>query len=162
MNSNNQKSILNLIQDKNQKFHYNPTDGKVAGKHNGAHFFTVGQRKGLNVGGKAEPLYVIGIDVENNVVYVGQGNRHPGLYRSALFVDAMNIHWIRPDMEMSVGDEHRMSVRIRYRQPLQDATLSRFPEGMYIHFDKPQRDITPGQFAAWYKGDELVGSGVIE
>ena len=140
---------------------YHPVDGKLVGKHRGAQFFTVGQRKGLNVGGKAEPLFVIGIDVENNVVYTGQGNYHPGLYHSALFVDAANIHWVRPDMEMHTGDERRMSVRVRYRQPLQDATLYRFPEGMYILFDQPQRSIAPGQFAAWYSGDELVGSGVI-
>ena len=164
----NQKLILNLIQDKNQKlkslaapYRYQPSDGRMVGKHHGAHFFTIGQRKGLNVGGMVEPLFVIGLDVENNVVYVGQGDHHPGLYHSALFVDAMNIHCLRPDMEMQTGDERRMSVRVRYRQPLQDATLYRFPEGMYIFFDQPQRSIAPGQFAAWYSGDELVGSGVI-
>ena len=150
----NQKSKI-----KNQK--YSPTDGIVVGRHSGAHFFTIGQRKGLNVGGKAQPLFVIATDVENNVVYVGQGDAHPGLYSSSLFVDAMDIHWTRPDMELSVGDQCRMSVRVRYRQPLQDATLHRLPEGLYVHFDKPQRGIAPGQFAAWYNGDELAGSGVI-
>jgi len=143
-------------------YRYHPADGKVVGKHRGAQFFTVGQRKGLNVGGMAEPLFVIGIDVENNVVYTGQSDHHPGLYHSALFVDAANIHWVRPDMEMNTGDEYKMSARVRYRQPLQDATLYRFPEGMYILFDQPQRSIAPGQFAAWYSGDELVGSGVID
>ena len=143
-------------------FHYAPTDGKIVGKHSGAHFFTAGQRKGLNVGGKVEPLYVIATDVEKNIVYVGQGDTHPGLYRSALFVNSSNIHWVRPDMEMQAGNERRMSVRIRYRQPLQEATLYRSLEGMNIHFDKPQRSIAPGQFAAWYNGDEIVGSGVIE
>ena len=113
------------------------------------------------MGGMVEPLFVIGIDVNNNIVYVGQGDHHPGLYHSALFVDAADIHWIRPDLEMRTGDECRMPVRVRYRQPLQDATLYRFPEGMYILFDQPQRGITPGQFAAWYSGDELTGSGVI-
>jgi len=142
-------------------YRYQPADGRVAGKHHGAQFFTVGQRKGLNVGGMAEPLYVIGVDVENNTVYAGQGDHHPGLYHSALFVDASNIHWVRPDMEMQQGDECRMLVRVRYRQPLQDATLYRFREGMYILFDRPQRSIAPGQFAAWYCGDELAGSGMI-
>ena len=108
-----------------------------------------------------EPLFVIGIDVENNVVYAGQGDHHPGLYHSALFVDAANIHWVRPDMEIHAGDECRMQVRVRYRQPLQDATLYRLSEGLYILFDHPQRSIAPGQFAAWYSGDELMGSGVI-
>ena len=163
LNIENQKSKI-----KNQKlkslsapYRYNISDGRVVGKHCGAHFFTIGQRKGLNVGGMAEPLFVIGIDVKNNVVYAGQGERHPGLYHSALFVDAANIHWVRPDLEMQVGDECSMLVRVRYRQPLQDATLYRFPEGMYILFDQPQRSIAPGQFAAWYQGDELAGSGVI-
>ena len=142
-------------------YHYKPTDGKIVGKHRGAHFFTIGQRKGLNVGGMVEPLFVIAIDVENNIVYSGQGDTHPGLYHSALFVDAKNIHWVRPDLEMQHGEERRFSVRVRYRQPLQDATLYRQPDGMYILFDTPQRSIAPGQFAAWYNGDELVGSGVI-
>ena len=141
--------------------HFAPADGKIAGKHRGAHFLTIGQRKGLNVGGMAEPLFVIGTDVENNVVYVGQGEQHPGLYHSALFISTRDIHWIRPDMKMHTGDERRMSVRVRYRQPLQDATLYRMCDGMYILFDQPQRGITPGQFAAWYCGDELAGSGVI-
>ena len=142
-------------------YRYHPTDGKIVGKHHGAQFFTIGQRKGLNVGGKVEPLFVIGTDVVNNTVYTGQGDHHPGLYHSALFVDSSNIHWVRPDMEMRQGDECRMKVRVRYRQPLQDATLYRFPEGMYILFDQPQRSIAPGQFAAWYCDDELAGSGMI-
>ena len=161
----------NVIQDNHQKFEnclherlkalatpflFQPADGRMVGKHNGAHFFTIGQRKGLHVGGMVEPLFVIGIDVENNMVYVGQGDRHPGLFHSALFVDAADIHWIRPDLEMCAGDARRMSVRVRYRQPLQDATLYRFPEGLYILFDQAQRGITPGQFAAWYSESELA------
>jgi tRNA-specific 2-thiouridylase len=142
-------------------FRYTEKDGKIVGKHNGAHFYTVGQRKGLNVGGMKEPLFVIGTDVERNIIYTGQGDRHPGLYRKALFVAAADIHWIRPDCEMPAGEERRMKVRIRYRQPLQDAVLFRMPEGIYVLFDEPQRGITPGQFAAWYANDELIGSGVI-
>ena len=157
----NQKCLHEHIKALAMPYRYHPADGKIAGKHCGAHFFTIGQRKGLNVGGMAEPLFVTGIDVENNIVYAGQGDHHPGLYHSALFVDAADIHWIRPDMEMRTGDENRMSVRVRYRQPLQDATLYRLSEGLYILFDQPQRGITPGQFAAWYCGCELVGSGVI-
>ena len=160
----NQKSLDNNLHERLKTlaapYHYRPSNGRIVGKHRGAHFFTIGQRKGLNVGGMVEPLFVIGIDVENNVVYAGQGD-HPGLFHSALFVKAANIHWIRPDMEMHTGDERRMSVRVRYRQPLQDATLYRLPEGLYILFDQPQRSIAPGQFAAWYCDDELVGSGVI-
>ncbi len=142
-------------------YHYQPSDGKIVGKHRGAHFFTIGQRKGLNVGGMVEPLFVIGIDVKNNIVYTGQGDQHPGLYHSALFIPVKDIHWVRPDLEMHPGDERRQLVRVRYRQPLQEATLYRMPEGLYILFDQPQRSIAPGQFAAWYTDEELTGSGVI-
>jgi len=108
-----------------------------------------------------KPLFVIGTDVEKNVVYAGQGEQHPGLYHSALFIASKDIHRVRPDLKMHPGDERRASVRIRYRQPLQDATLYRMRDGMYILFEQPQRSIAPGQFAAWYDGDELTGSGVI-
>ncbi|MDR3093510.1 MAG: tRNA 2-thiouridine(34) synthase MnmA [Bacteroidales bacterium] len=140
---------------------YNVADGRIVGKHNGAHFFTIGQRKGMNVGGMKEPLFVIGTDVARNIIYTGQSDRHPGLYHRALRVAAADIHRIRPDEEIQMGTERRMLVRVRYRQPLQQATLYRQPDGMYILFDEPQRGITPGQFAAWYNGDELIGSGVI-
>lgn len=140
---------------------YGPKDGKVVGKHQGAHFLTIGQRKGLNIGGMAKPLFVISTDVENNIVYTGQGEDHPGLYRQALFICNEDIHWVRPDQALQPGDSSDYLVRIRYRQPLQKATLHVFSEGLYIYFEKPQRGITPGQFAAWYAGDELTGSGVI-
>jgi len=156
-----QKCFYEKLKTLAMPYHFHPAHGRTVGKHHGAHFFTIGQRKGLNVGGMAEPLFVIGIDVENNIVYAGQGDHHPGLYHSALFVDAADIHWVRHDLEIQPGDDRRMSVRVRYRQPLQDATVFRLPEGMYILFDHPQRGITPGQFAAWYSGCELVGSGVI-
>ncbi len=138
-------------------------DGRqeVIGRHQGAQFYTIGQRKGLNIGGHKEPLFVLSTDVENNVIYVGEGQDHPGLYHSELFIREDEIHWIRPDLTMQAGASERFSIRIRYRQPLQEGTLFRTPEGMVIHFDVPQRGITPGQFAAWYAGDELTGSGVI-
>ena len=156
-----EKNLHEKLKALTESYHYQQLNGRIVGKHCGAHFFTIGQRKGLNVGGMIEPLFVIGIDVENNLVFVGQGDHHPGLYHTALLVNPTNIHWIRPDMEMLIGDKRRMSVRIRYRQPLQDVMLYRLPEGLYILFDQPQRGITPGQFAAWYHGEELVGSGVI-
>lgn len=142
-------------------YKYVQTDGTIVGRHNGAHFFTIGQRKGLNVGGKVEPLYVIGIDVENNIVYTGQGDRHPGLYHTALFVGGKDVHQVRPDVKPDHNSGIRYRVRVRYRQPLQDATLYLMPEGLYILFDEPQRGIAPGQFAAWYNDDELIGSGTI-
>lgn len=140
---------------------YEVTDGKRVGAHQGAHFFTIGQRKGLNVGGTPEPLFVLGIDVKHNVVYVGQGQDHPGLYRKGLFIEATDIHWVRPDLALQVGETKDFLLRIRYRQPLQKATIHRVDEGMFIIFEQTQRGITPGQFAAWYLDDELVGSGVI-
>ena len=143
-------------------WHYRQSDGHFTGKHKGAHFFTVGQRKGLNVGGKPEPLFILSTDVKNNIVYVGQGQDHPGLYRKGLFIKKDDIHWIRPDMEMHTGEERAYKVRIRYRQPLQKALLIRTIEGMYLEFSEPQRGITPGQFAAWYQEGELLGSGVID
>ena len=142
-------------------FAYAKDDGTWVGKHQGAHFFTIGQRKGLHVGGKEEPLFVIGTDVENNRVYVGQGQSHPGLYRRGLRILPEEIHWVREDLMMGIGETREYLVRIRYRQPLQEATLHRTDSGLYITFRKLQRGIAAGQFAAWYDGEELVGSGVI-
>lgn len=142
-------------------FPYKPWNGTVIGEHRGAHFYTVGQRKGLNIGGHSEPLFVIGTDVQRNIIYVGEGAEHPGLYRPGLFIAAGEIHWIRTDLAMTVGETREYQVRIRYRQPLEKATLYRTDEGLYILFDQEQRGITAGQFAAWYEGDELIGSGVI-
>lgn len=143
-------------------YHYSRESGKVIGTHDGAHFFTIGQRKGIKTGGFREPLFVIATDVKENIVYVGEGKMHPGLYRKGLFVKSREIHWIRPDLEMRTGESREYMVRIRYRQPLQPATLFRKTEGIYIIFKTPQRGITPGQFAAWYDGEELLGSGVID
>ncbi len=140
---------------------YAPADGRVAGRHNGAHFYTIGQRKGLGVGGKAEPLFVIATDTATNTVYVGQGQDHPGLYRRALCIPPAEVHWVRPDLAVQPGTGQRYLCRIRYRQPLQGATMHMASGGAYLLFDAPQRGITPGQFAAWYDGEELVGSGVI-
>ncbi len=149
------------IEELSKPYDYNPEDGFKVGTHIGAHFFTIGQRKGLNVGGKAEPLFVISTDIKNNIIYVGQGKNHEGLYRTALFIKAKDLHYIRPDLEMQIGESRNYLVRHRYRQPLQEAKLIRKPEGMYILFKEKQRGITAGQFAAWYDNDELVGSGVI-
>jgi tRNA-specific 2-thiouridylase len=140
---------------------YSKEDGKVLSTHNGAHFFTIGQRKGLDVGGTAEPLFVIATDIKENVIYVGQGKKHPGLFRKGLFVPNDEIHWIRPDLRLRPGQSGEYLVRIRYRQALQKAVMHQKDDGLYIVFDEPQRGITSGQFAAWYKEDELLGSGVI-
>ena len=145
-----------------EPYHYLPESGVKVGEHNGAHFYTIGQRKGLNVGGKPEPLFVIATDVGRNIVYVGQGQHHPGLYRPALRIRPDEMHWVRPDLALPAGARRRFSLRIRYRQPLQGGVLHITDNGGYLTFDEPQRGISAGQFAAWYDGDELVGSGVID
>ncbi|MCM4165233.1 MULTISPECIES: tRNA 2-thiouridine(34) synthase MnmA [unclassified Arenibacter] len=144
-----------------EKPHYEPTDGKVVGEHQGAHYFTKGQRKGLDVGGTKEPLFVIETDVDQNIIYTGQGKGHPGLYRRTLFVNNDELHWVRTDMALEMDRTMEVMARIRYRQPLQKATLYRVDAGVYVDFAEKQSAITEGQFVAWYIGEELVGSGVI-
>lgn len=136
--------------------------GEVVGHHHGAQFFTIGQRKGLGVGGKAEPLFVVGVDTAKNIVYVAQGKHHPYLYRSVAYVPAAEVHWIRPSQQLNEGASLRVMARLRHRQPLQPATLYAHMEGIYLKFDTPQRGITAGQFAAWYNGDELLGAGAVD
>ena len=135
--------------------------GKIVGRHDGAQFYTIGQRKGLNIGGHKDSLFVIDTDIPSNTIYVGEGHTHKGLSRSCLRIAPEDIHWIREDIPMLPGDIRRYRVRIRYRQPLQDATLVMRRNGLFILFDEPQRGITPGQFAVWYDNDEMTGSGVI-
>ena len=145
-----------------EPYRYTVRDGKKIGEHNGAHFYTIGQRKGLGIGGRKESLFIIGTDVESNTIYVGEGDSHPGLYRKALRIDNAEVHWIEPDEALKVGEERRLKVRIRYRQPLEGATLIQREDALYILFDTPQRGIAGGQFAAWYEDDRLLGSGVIK
>jgi tRNA-specific 2-thiouridylase len=142
-------------------FVYTPEMGKKVANHYGAHFFTVGQRKGLNVGGTAEPLFVIATDVKENIIYTGQGNQHPGLFHKALFIKGNEIHWIREDLALKDGETMNISARIRYRQPLQKAVLHKVKDGMFVRFDEPQSAITEGQFVSWHIDEELIGSGVI-
>jgi len=149
-----------LVQ-KAKKYHYNTSDGTLVGEHQGAHFYTIGQRKGLGIGGFEEPLFVIDTDVAKNIIYVGEGKSHPGLYRDTLKVSPEEVHWIRTDVVLRTGDSLEVLARIRYRQPLQKATLFHTQEGLYITFEESQSAITPGQFVAWYLDNELLGSGVI-
>lgn len=137
--------------------------GKVIGKHTGAQFYTIGQRRGLNIGGHKESIFIISTDIQSNTIYVGEGQSHPGLYRRALRLNNREVHWIRPDLKMEPGERRAYLVRIRYRQPLQEAVLFQREEGLFIVFKEPQRGITPGQFAAWYspEDEEMLGSGVI-
>lgn len=145
---------------KKTRYRENPY-GKIVGKHDGAQFYTIGQRKGLNIGGHKDSVFVIATDIQKNIIYVGESHTHKGLSRSCLRIAPEEIHWIRTDLAMPVGETRRYRVRIRYRQPLQDATLIMRSNGLYILFDNPQRGITPGQFAVWYDNDEMIGSGVI-
>ncbi|GAA0872084.1 tRNA 2-thiouridine(34) synthase MnmA [Gangjinia marincola] len=144
-----------------QKYSYHPEDGQVVGTHQGAHFFTKGQRKGLAVGGTPEPLFVIETDVDQNIIYTGQGKDHPGLLRKGLFVKPHEIHWVREDLRLDTDEYMKVNARIRYRQPLQEASLHQTQHGLYVIFKEHQSAITEGQFVAWYQGDELIGSGVI-
>ena len=142
-------------------FEYSQADGEVVGKHQGAHYFTRGQRKGLGVGGKVEALFVIDTDVKENVIYTGQGANHPGLLKKALFIKEEEIHWVREDLALKEDETMEVLARIRYRQPLQKAILHKAKTGMYVAFEDDQSAITEGQFCAWYMNDELLGSGVI-
>ncbi|HIR34103.1 MAG TPA: tRNA 2-thiouridine(34) synthase MnmA [Candidatus Coprenecus merdigallinarum] len=144
-------------------YHYRESDGRKIGTHIGAQYYTIGQRKGLNIGGHREPIFILDTSIVTNTIYVGEGHEHPGLMRKALKINADEVHWIRRDLRMAPGEVRRYLVRVRYRQPLQQAALHCLDDGMYIVFDQPQRGITPGQFAVWYApGDlEMLGSGVI-
>jgi len=154
-------SIEETLAFDEEKIAYTPEMGKVVGKHQGAHYFTIGQRKGLNVGGTTDPLFIIATNVVTNTIYTGLGSQHPGLFKKALFIERSEVHWIRNDLALANGEKMEVMARIRYRQPLQKATLHQFENGMYVAFEEPQSAITQGQFAAWYLEDELVGSGVI-
>jgi tRNA-specific 2-thiouridylase len=143
------------------KFKYAISDGKVVAKHQGAHYFTKGQRKGLAVGGTIEPLFVIDTDVAENVIYVGEGKTHAGLYRKVLFVSNDELHWIREDLALKDGSKMEVNARIRYRQKLETAIIYKVNKGLFVEFVNPQSAITEGQFVAWYLEDDLVGSGVI-
>lgn len=151
----------NTLEELTEEFHFTEDLGKVVGEHNGAHYFTIGQRKGLNVGGTPLPLFVLATDVEKNIIYTGQGENHPGLYRKGLKIKNADVHWIREDLRMQLSEEREYLLRIRYRQKLEKATLIQKQDEMFILFENPQRGIAAGQFAAWYDGEELVGSGVI-
>ena len=157
----NQNVAKQTLDQKAEKHQYEISDGILIGEHQGAHFYTIGQRKGLGIGGFEEPLFVIDTDVEENLIYVGEGKSHPGLYRDTLKVASDEIHWIRTDLTLEIGDSLKVSARIRYRQPLQKATLFQTKDGLYITFEEHQSAITSGQFVTWYEGTELLGSGVI-
>jgi tRNA-uridine 2-sulfurtransferase len=139
----------------------NTTVRKVIGEHNGAHYYTIGQRKGLHLSGNTDRLFVIGTDTTENIIYTGLGDDHPGLYRQGLFIGKADEHWVRPDHRLRPGESREYLARIRYRQKLEHCIVHSKDDGLYIVFSKPQRGITAGQFAAWYEGDELIGSGVI-
>ena len=142
-------------------FSFSPDDGEEIGEHNGAYYYTVGQRKGLNIGGFSEPLFVLETDVSKNIIYVGMGESHPALFKRALFVSSNEIHWIREDLKINENQTMNIIFRIRYRQPLQSGTIYRFKKGLYILFDKPISSVTSGQFVSWYIDNELIGSGII-
>lgn len=154
-------SKLEELEFLSEKIKYQKTDGKVIGKHQGAHYFTIGQSKGLGIGGHKESCFIISRDMETNTIFVGEGKNFPGLFRSALKIEPSEIHWVREDLRLKNGESMNVQARIRYRQALENATLYQFEEGLFIEFENPQSAIAEGQFAAWYLEDELIGSGVI-
>ena len=156
-NSIYEKSNINYF----KPFEYSSKNGKVIGEHNGAHYYTIGQRKGLNIGGFALPLFIIGTDVKENIIYVGQGENHPGLYRNGLTVNHKNIHWIRTDLKIKPNTPTNYKARIRYRQKLTSSIITLTNNNLQVDFKDRQRGITPGQFISWYEKDELIGSGII-
>ena len=163
-----QKTDLTMFNSKEEElqllsspYSFSSVDGQEIGEHNGAYYYTVGQRKGLNIGGFRDPLFVLQTDVSNNIIYVGMGESHPALFKKALFVCSNEIHWIREDLKIDENETMQIQFRIRYRQPLQSGTLYRFKKGLYILFDKPISSVTAGQFVSWYINDELIGSGII-
>jgi len=163
-----QKTDLTMFNSKEEElqllsspYSFSSVDGQEIGEHNGAYYYTVGQRKGLNIGGFKDPLFVVQTDVSNNIIYVGMGESHPALFKKALFVNSNEIHWIREDLKINENETMQIEFRIRYRQPLQSGTLYRFKKGLYILFDKPISSVTAGQFVSWYINDELIGSGII-
>ncbi|MCT4664915.1 MAG: tRNA 2-thiouridine(34) synthase MnmA [Flavobacteriales bacterium] len=155
------KKASDTLEDNSSPYDFKKFSAKKIGKHSGAHFYTIGQRKGLGIGGKVEPIFVIATDTQKNIVYVGEGKNHPGLFRNGLKIQESEIHWVRPDMQLKEGESKEFLVRIRYRQELEKCTLYLNNKNLYLIFDRPQRGIAKGQFAAWYLKDELIGSGVI-
>ena len=161
------KKVLKNVKDENylkksvQKYKYSESSGEMIGYHDGAHFFTIGQRKGLQIGGFKKPLFVIEKDVKKNIIYVGEGENHPGLYRQGLLIKSNDINWLRPDLKISLNSSEKILARIRYRQTLKPARIFSRKEGLYLIFNKKQKAISSGQFAAWYKEKELIGSGII-
>ncbi len=135
--------------------------GTTLGKHNGLMYYTMGQRKGLGIGGlhnaDETPWYVVGKDLDNNILIVAQGQDHPRLYHNTL--ETSHIHWIN-DSESAVTG---CTAKIRYRQADQQCTLENPSEDRHIiHFEQPQRAITPGQSIVFYKDEVCLGGGVIE
>ncbi len=154
-------SKLEELEFLSAKVKYQKEDGKVIGTHQGAQFFTIGQSKGLGIGGHKESCFIVSRDMEHNIIYVGEGRNFPGLFRKALKIENTDVHWVRQDLQLKNGESMRLQARIRYRQTLEDAVLYQFEDGLYMEFEQPQSAIAEGQFAAWYIGEELLGSGVI-
>ena len=140
---------------------FSETDGKYIGDHNGAFFYTVGQRKGLDIGGFKDPLFVITKDIDKNILYVGMGSDHPALFKKALFISKKDIHWVRNDLTLEPNETMEVYFRVRYRQPLERGKIFMYKNGLFILFDRPISSIASGQFASWYIENELIGSGVI-
>lgn len=142
-------------------FSFQDSEGIVVAEHQGAHFYTIGQRKGLQIGGRPEPSFVVQLDVENNLVFSGQTDDHLALNRKALFIKSEDFHYVTPNFQLELDIPREVLLKIRYRQALQKGKLIKKESGYYVLFDNLMKGVTPGQFAAFYLEEELVASGVI-
>ena len=140
---------------------YKKNDGRIIGQHHGAHFFTIGQRKGLSIGGYKDPLFVISTNTSSNEIYVGEGKSHPGLLKKVLKIKYSEINWVNNTYNYLILRDLELKARIRYRQKLQDINVEKFEDNLYVKFKEFQSAITPGQFVAIYQKNQLIASGVI-
>ena len=140
---------------------YSLSDGKIIGKHDGAHYYTIGQRKGLAIGGYKEPLFVISTNTQTNEIFVGEGKNHPGLSKKALKVKFSEVNWVNDDYNFENIRDLNLKARIRYRQKLQKISVYKHLDYLYVEFEDFQTAITKGQFLAIYDNSQLIASGVI-
>ena len=134
--------------------------GKVVGEHDGVAYYTIGQRKGLGLGGPGEAWFVVGKNPKENTVFVEQGSRHPALYTQEL--RTASLEWVNK-RERPEQFPYRCQAKVRYRQEDQDCSIISLDKNTaYIRFDRPQRAVTPGQSIVFYKGDICLGGAVIE
>ena len=154
---NEQERIIDL----SRQINYTNLDGNIIGEHDGAHYFTIGQRKGLAIGGYNQPLFIIGTNTVTNEIFVGEAKNHPGLLRKALKIRFSKVNWVNDHFNYLNSKNLNLMAKIRYRQKLQKISISKYLDFLYVEFEDYQSAITPGQFVAIYDNSQLIASGVI-